>query len=236
MAQTRGFNIKGSRVLFREKCHCIHSNDVKKKQGSRETKRPQSARLRNIGCTATIHLRLERRNLIYSHPLEVELKFTHNHIIDSAESLSFRRVNKEVRQECINLFRDGHSPSSALYVYEDNLHLNTTNDQELLEVLADRTQNPGYDYIAKIFQQYRNTELGSRNGRLMFERLAAIVEDYNKSGQGRSILQEYDARSEKAFILCIVTNLMARVHEKSFKQVKYVTWTRWLPLTLLTLR
>ena len=27
-------------------------------------------------------------------------------------------------------------------------------------------------------------------------------------------MQEYDARSGKAFILCIVTNLMARVHEK----------------------
>ena len=48
----------------------------------------------------------------------------------------------------------------------------------------------------------------------MFERLAAIVEDYNRSGQGRAVLQEYDARSGKAFILCIVTNLMMRVHEK----------------------
>ena len=214
MVQTRGFNIKKNRVLFREMCHCIHSNNVKKKQGSRQTKRPQSARARNIDCTATIHLRLERRNLIYSHPLEVELKFTHSHIINSAESLSFRRVDEEVRQEFVSLFRDGHSPSSALYVYEDNLHLNTTNEQELLEVLADRAKNPGYDYVAKIFRQYRDTELGSRNGKPIFERLAAIVEDYNKSGQGRAILQEYDARSGKAFILCIVTNLMARVHEK----------------------
>ena len=151
---------------------------------------------------------------MYSHPLEVELKFTHNHIINSAESLSFWRVDEEVRQEFVSLFRDGHSPSSALYIYEDNLHLNTTNEQELLEVLADRAKNPGYDYVAKIFQQYRDTELGSRNGKPMFERLAAIVEDYNRSGQGRAIMQKYDARSGKAFILCIVTNLMARVHEK----------------------
>ena len=118
-------------------CHCIHSNDVKKKQGSRQTKRLQSARARNISCTATIHLRLERRNLVYSHPLEIELKFTHNHIINSAESLSFQRVDEEVRQEFVSLFRDEHSLSSALYIYEDNLHFNTMNEQELLEVLAD---------------------------------------------------------------------------------------------------
>ena len=48
----------------------------------------------------------------------------------------------------------------------------------------------------------------------MFERLAITVENYNKSGQGRAILQEYDANTKKSFILCIVTNLMARVHEK----------------------
>ncbi|CAB4439790.1 unnamed protein product [Rhizophagus irregularis] len=48
----------------------------------------------------------------------------------------------------------------------------------------------------------------------MFERLAEIVQDYNSSGQGKAVLQEYDAYAGKAFILCIVTNLMCRVHEK----------------------
>jgi hypothetical protein len=41
-----------------------------------------------------------------------------------------------------------------------------------------------------------------------------MVQDYNSSGQGKAILQEYDAHTGKAFILCIVTNLMCRVHEK----------------------
>src|SRR4051794_15333861 len=53
-----------------------------------------------------------------------------------------------------------------------------------------------------------------RNGQPMFERLAVVVEDYNKSCQGRAVLQEYDVSTEKALILCVVTNLMARVHEK----------------------
>ena len=48
----------------------------------------------------------------------------------------------------------------------------------------------------------------------MFERLAEVVENYNRLGNGKAVLQEYDARVGKAFILCIVTSLMCRVHEK----------------------
>jgi len=84
----------------------------------------------------------------------------------------------------------------------------------LLEILADRTINLDYDYAAKLFQQYRNISLGNCNGKLMFDRLAVVIEDYNKSGQGRAVLQQYDANTGKAFILCVVTNLMAHVHEK----------------------
>ncbi|CAB5353783.1 unnamed protein product [Rhizophagus irregularis] len=156
-------------------------------RGNRETKRPQSARARNVNCAASLHLRIERKRLPYSHSLEVELKFTHNHVINSAEALSFRRVEEEVHQEFINLFRDGHSPSSALYAHEDSLHLNASDEQELMEILADRAKNPDYDYVAKIFQQYRESALGSRNGKPMFERLKQIVEDYDDSGQGRAV-------------------------------------------------
>ncbi|CAG8813341.1 32376_t:CDS:2, partial [Gigaspora margarita] len=214
MPETKGFEIKGKRVLFRELRHCIHSDHVRKKQGHREIKYPHSSRVRNTSCTATIHLRLERQRLSLSHPLEVNLVFTHNHVINSAASLSFRRVKKEVSEKFINLFRDGHSPASALHVNEDDLHLNATSEQELLETLADRACNPGYDYVAKLFQQYRHNALGSRNGNLMFERLAAVVSQYNESGLGKAILQMYNANSGDAFILCIVTNLMARVHER----------------------
>ena len=157
---------------------------------------------------------MERQNLIYSHPLEISIKFTHNHVVNSAASLSFRRVKDEVREEFLNLFKDGHSPSSALYAYEDQLHINTVDEQALLEVLADRASNPDYDYVYNLFNKYRKNSLGSCNGKEMFERLASIVEDYNNSGQGKAVLQEYDTHTGKAFILCIVTGLICRVHEK----------------------
>ncbi|CAG8663417.1 10514_t:CDS:2 [Funneliformis caledonium] len=129
--------------------HCIYSNQVKKKQGNREVKRPNSSRAQNIGCTATIYLRLE------------------------------------LCEEFLKLFNDSHSSSLALHVYKDNLHLNASDEQELLETLADRAKNP-----------------------------AELVQDYNDKGQGKAVLQEYDTHAGKAFILCIITSLMCRVHEK----------------------
>ena len=214
MPETRGYKITGNRVLFRELRHCIHSHQVKKKQGNRVTKRPHSSRARDIDCTASIHIRLERRNLIYTHPLEINIKFNHNHVINSAESLSFRNVSDETYEKLVELFKDGHSPSSTLFTYEDELYLKATNDQELLELLSDRASNPDYDTVLHLFRKYRETALGSRNGNLMFERLRSIVEEYNNSGWGKAALQEFDANTGKALILCVVTGLMCRVHEK----------------------
>ncbi|CAB4429129.1 unnamed protein product [Rhizophagus irregularis] len=120
----------------------------------------------------------------------------------------------KVRERFLELFKDGHSPASAMYTHEDELYLSAADEQELLLLLADRASNPDYDYIFNLFRQYRQDSLGDRNGSAMFRRLAEVVNDYNNSGKGRAILQEYDSRSGKAFILCVVTGLMSRVHEK----------------------
>ena len=53
--------------------------------------------------------------------------------------------------------------------------------------------------------------LGDHNGKPMFERLKSIVEEYNNSDQGKAVLQEFDANTEKVLILCIVTGLMSQV-------------------------
>ena len=72
-----------------------------------------------------------------THPLEINLKYTHNYVINLADSLSFWHVKEELREELLKLFNDGHSPSSALYVYQDDLHLRAKDKQELIELLAD---------------------------------------------------------------------------------------------------
>jgi len=65
-----------------------------------------------------------------------------------AESLSFRSVKKETHEKFLELFKDGHSPSSVLYTHEDELYLSAVNEQELL---ADRANNPDYSYVSNLF-------------------------------------------------------------------------------------
>src|SRR5205085_11987377 len=45
-------------------------------------------------------------------------------------------------------------------------------------------------------------------------RLTEVIESYNNSDNGRAVMQMYDSQAGNAFILCIVTSLMCRVHEK----------------------
>ncbi|CAG8821041.1 30759_t:CDS:1, partial [Gigaspora margarita] len=56
MPEIKGFEIKKKQLLFRELCHCIHSNKVKEKQGHCELKNPNSSQARNTYCSATIYL------------------------------------------------------------------------------------------------------------------------------------------------------------------------------------
>ena len=61
----------------------------------------------------------------------------YNYIINSVELLSFRHVDNKVYKEFLNLFKDGYFSSSTLHIYEDNLHLNIIDEQEILETLTD---------------------------------------------------------------------------------------------------
>ncbi|CAG8703110.1 40136_t:CDS:2 [Gigaspora margarita] len=187
--ETKGFQIQGRKVIFRELYHCMHSNKVRQKQGNPILKKPHSLCIRNIECEATIHLRIEHWHLQTSHLLEVNINFVHNHIIHCAKSFSFRRVKEKVRNKYLELFTNGHSLATALYIYEDNLYLSASDDQKLMELLADRAQNPNYH-------------------------LNKIVDNYNKSEQGCALFQEYNSQLGNAFILCIVTNLINHIYEK----------------------
>src|SRR6266540_2616571 len=117
MPETKRYDIKGKQILFHEMKHCIHSNTVKKKQRVHEVKWPRSSQLRNTNCAATIHIHLENWCIELSHPLEVNLKFMHNHVIISAKTLSFHCVNEEVRERFLKLFKDRHFSTSLKYIY-----------------------------------------------------------------------------------------------------------------------
>ena len=66
----------------------------------------------------------------------VTLKHTHNHLVDVADALRFRPVSESTKEKYYDLFRQGHSPSSAHLEYETQLTYKDT------QLLADRHVNP----------------------------------------------------------------------------------------------
>ncbi|CAG8695424.1 3558_t:CDS:2, partial [Scutellospora calospora] len=94
------------------------------------------------------------------------------------------------------------------------LHLSASDDNELAHLLADRAKNPDGGFLWHLYNQFHITQLGNRNGKGMFDQLQEMVNQYNESNNGKAILQIYNSTTSTPFILCIVTSLIARVHEK----------------------
>ena len=101
MPQTRGFNIKRTRVLFKEIYHCIYSNSVKKSKVLVKMKRPDFARIRNIDCNATIHFRLKQQRLLDSHPLEIKLTI----LLTRLNRWVFDLLNKKSAKNSLDYFK-----------------------------------------------------------------------------------------------------------------------------------
>ncbi len=56
------------------------------------------------------------------------------------------------------------------------------NDQELLKLFTDQNNNPDYNYIFKLFQEFYKNTFEDRNSKKMFKYLTQIIKDYNSSG------------------------------------------------------
>ena len=148
------------------------------------------------------------------------LKHTHNHLVDVADALRFRPVSENTKEKYYDLFRQGHSPSSAHLEYETQLTYKDT------QLLADRHVNPKISDIYNLFNKWRKSNLGVRTGKQLFTELEHRANVYNDSNNhigGKAIVHRFckgskikdtaDKEVEQPLILAICTPLMSRVHK-----------------------
>ena len=92
----------------------------------------------------------------------------HNHTISVADALRLRPISEETKSKYYDLFKQGHSPSSAHLEYETNLMY-----KDKPQLLADRNINPKISDVYNIFNKWRkdnidvqekNYLLNSKNG------------------------------------------------------------------------
>ena len=171
-----------------------------------------------------------------THPTILKISFNHNHPIESAHTLSFRPVSNETKQTIFGYFQKGHSASSAYHWHETKLFLDSGENQLSL---VDRATNPTKSDFSRLYEEWRESEFGSDNGKPMFDQLQAEIEAYNAamgSKGGHAILQRFEGKiewdetsdsddqgspkkkrakreREVPMVLAMCTPLMSRVHQ-----------------------
>ena len=149
--------------------------------------------------------------------MEVDLKHTHNHLVNVADALRLRPIAEDTENKYYELFKQGHSPSSAHLEYETNLML-LDNPQ----LLADRNINPKISDVYNLFYKWRKTNLGERTGKQLFTDLEQRIhayDDLHKDNGGKAVVHRfckdsYKNGNDQPLILAICTPLMARVHKR----------------------
>ncbi len=105
-----------------------------------------------------------------THPTVVQIIFNHNHPIDSAHVLSFRPIAPETN---MSFFAKGTQLLLLIIGTKLNFYLDGGEDQILL---ADKAFNPTKPDISRLYGEWQKKELGSDNGKLMFDKLQTEIE------------------------------------------------------------
>ena len=72
----------------------------------------------------------------------------------------------------------GHSAASARYYYETLLLENEPDDAQ--QRLADRAVNPNPQDVSRLYNAWRQTQMGDDNGEGLFEQLEHEIQMYNE--------------------------------------------------------
>ena len=114
---TRTCNVRQKRLLYRVDMHCQHKQKIltTRQKGLKAVIKnkpnPLMGELRNkkTNCPSTLILKLEeptrkelysdKKDILTSHKAKLQLKFNHNHPINSAHVLSFRPINEKNKRK-----------------------------------------------------------------------------------------------------------------------------------------
>ena len=224
-------NLSGKRVVKKWYLRCHHKQrqtGMHKKSTRKLKTTHREHNNKHTDCPAQMILKLLAAKKHGEFCLGVALKHTHNHLVSVADALRFRPMSESTKEKYYELFRQGHSPSSAHLEYET--HLTYLDDPKLL---ADRNVNPKKSDVYNLFNKWRKSNLGVRTGKQLFtdlEQRVSIYNDTHRNAGGRAMVQRYckvsktkcDTDVEQPLILAICTPLMSRVHQHIYQSKELV--------------
>ncbi|KAG7174424.1 uncharacterized protein LOC121859534 [Homarus americanus] len=157
----RTYPHSGLKNLYKVDLRCQHNTRPRSKETPKEAKNRAS---KNTDCPATITIivkktkfsRNRRSRSKDSHYIEegfstlITLKFVHNHPLNCADTLKYRRVTKATVRKLEDLFTNGHSPRSALDILQHELQ--EEYGERYLEASVDRAINPDIHFCNRLYR------------------------------------------------------------------------------------
>lgn len=143
---------------------------------------------------------------------KIDLQWNHNHPIVAADVLRLHRVTEKTDAKLVELFKCGHSASSARDCIRMELEDSLKEDERSKQMLADRSVCPDYQHCQYVFRKLCKELYGSSkgHGRIHNEqKLMDFIENTNCEMGGLCIARaEFESKS----LIAICTPFMHRVH------------------------
>ncbi|XP_071962543.1 uncharacterized protein [Antedon mediterranea] len=172
---------------------------------------------KNTDCPASMVITVKREvtnrksrssdTHLHNFPMMVHLSYNHNHPILCADTLRHRDVSDIVTKKFVDMFKTGHSPSTALLAHKHDLEEEHTDDYVV--VAADRAECPDQQWCYRLYYKIFKESYGEPDGEAMLRDLEAKIQ------QVCSTHNEEVAKIKRVgenVVVAICTPLMKRVH------------------------
>lgn len=140
-------------------------------------------------------------------PTVVVFRGSHNHALSSAAVLKYRDLASDSKQRLCELFRQGHSASSALHCLKTDLLIK--HGDKYYEFAADGRFVPSLSIACKLFNKEFQGEYGSTSGTEMFSTLENMLAMYNENMGCKTKFGQIGQH----YYVTMCTPLMTRVHK-----------------------
>ena len=162
----------GEKSLYKRSVYfrCHHNTQY---QGTMNSKtkimsRP-SQRFKNTDCPFSLVIKYKRCEDEYNCILELE--WTHNHPVNSLQSLSFKDIKPSILSEIYQLYEKGFTPGLAYREFWRKTKESHENEIDFHKFISDRCIFPRRTDYNYLYTEYHRSKYGTQNTSKMFEKL-----------------------------------------------------------------
>src|SRR6218665_645636 len=137
----------------------------------------------------------------------IDLTWDHNHPLSAADVVRHYSVSPETNEQLLQLFRNGHSPSSALECVRMELEDEVTDSETLEQLLANRSICPDYRHCHYLFTKEFKEQYGDPHDN---DKLQEFCDRVNRVMGDMCVKVEV---CNSVYIVAICTPVMKRIHQ-----------------------